>query len=548
MYRRDVATGELVLVSRANGAGGEPIGLGASSPAISADGNRVVFLTPAALDPADGDNENDAYLRDIAAGTTVLVSRADGPGGAGADDAVVGPIISADGNRVAFGSAAGNLGVPASTVEHLYLRDIAAAKTHLVDVASAPSANIGDDDVSDWSLSGDGSRVVFTTFAKNLHPDDPTPGMDVYLRDLPTSTTMLLSRRPGLAGAPLGPYSNGPAISRDGRYVAFSAGDEQAVPGSGPWAGRQVIRREIESGKNELVSHNAAGGAANRSVDRASISADGSRVSFVTYADNLLPGLGGEVRSAAFVRDFGSGGLSGPPAFGLVDNHQGVYSAELSDDGRCLAVYARGHNASTGPAGDWHSLYMYVVEGDCHRPEPVARSVAKPTPRLSRVSVRPRRFAVAKRRTARVSAAKAKRGAKKRGSGKQRRVKRGTVIRFRLNTRATVRIGFQRRGVGLRVRVGRKARRAGVKGRFRCRNAPARVIRRVKRARRCALWRPVGAIVRGNRAAGRIHKVRFSGRIGRRALKPGRYRAVLRARNDVGASKPVRRPFRIVRR
>jgi plastocyanin len=42
-------------------------------------------------------------------------------------------------------------------------------------------------------------------------------------------------------------------------------------------------------------------------------------------------------------------------------------------------------------------------------------------------------------------------------------------------------------------------------------------------------------------------KVRFSGRIGRRALKPGTYRATITASNGAGSAKPVRVKFRIVR-
>jgi hypothetical protein len=53
--------------------------------------------------------------------------------------------------------------------------------------------------------------------------------------------------------------------------------------------------------------------------------------------------------------------------------------------------------------------------------------------------------------------------------------------------------------------------------------------------------------VRGGLAAGR-HSIAFSGRIGRKALRPGRYRATLVARNAGGKSDAVRLTFRVVRR
>ena len=52
--RRDLLTGETILVSRASGADGAPADAYAQDPTISADGNRVVFSSPASnLDPAD---------------------------------------------------------------------------------------------------------------------------------------------------------------------------------------------------------------------------------------------------------------------------------------------------------------------------------------------------------------------------------------------------------------------------------------------------------------------------------------------------------------
>ena len=74
----------------------------------------------------------------------------------------------------------------------------------------------------------------------------------------------------------------------------------------------------------------------------------------------------------------------------------------------------------------------------------------------------------------------------------------------------------------------------------------ARVTLRIQRARAGRRFRTVARLTRT--AASGINRVRFTGRIGKRALRPGRYRAVLTGTDAAGNRSPVRTtPFRIVR-
>ncbi len=115
-------------------------------------------------------------------------------------------------------------------------------------------------------------------------------------------------------------------------------------------------------------------------------------------------------------------------------------------------------------------------------------------------------------------------------SGSAAQVRRGTTFRYTLSEAATVRIA-----IGAR-RSGR--RRAG-----RC-VAPSR---RLRRARRCTRLVARGTLTRTSRAG--ANRVAFSGRVGSRALRPGRYQARITATD---AARNVSRPrtvfFRIVRR
>ena len=134
------AVGDLQLASRATGLTGVKGDGDSFEPRLSADGRFVVFATTATtLDPADADAAvPDVYVRDLQAGVTTLVSRADGPDGAKGDGASDAPAISADGRYVAFVSEAANLD-PAKTdaaVTGVFLRDLREHTTTLVSRAS----------------------------------------------------------------------------------------------------------------------------------------------------------------------------------------------------------------------------------------------------------------------------------------------------------------------------------------------------------------------------------------------------------------------------
>jgi hypothetical protein len=114
---------------------------------------------------------------------------------------------------------------------------------------------------------------------------------------------------------------------------------------------------------------------------------------------------------------------------------------------------------------------------------------------------------------------------------RRRRPKRGTAFRYSVSEPSRVTIGIQRILPGKRVGA-------------RCRKpAP-----RLKRRRSCKRYVRAGRTLVRNVPAGRI-RTNFSGRIGRRALRPGRYRATLVATDSAGLrSSPRTITFRVVRR
>jgi hypothetical protein len=106
---------------------------------------------------------------------------------------------------------------------------------------------------------------------------------------------------------------------------------------------------------------------------------------------------------------------------------------------------------------------------------------------------------------------------------------RGTSFRFALSEPASVTISIKRALPGRRV--GKRCVKPGAHNRHR---------------RSCTRFVATGTLHRGEQAGN--DSVKFSGRIGRRALKRGRYRATITATDAAGnVSKPSSVAFRIVR-
>ena len=195
---------------------------GPSGPgvAINADARYVVFESEADnLSDADNDSVKNVYVHDRETGTTELVSRASGPGGAGADANSSNPAISPGGRVVAFESRATNLSdSDGDTVSDVFLRDLTTDTTTLA--SRAPDGSPADGDSGDPALSGT-RIVVFESVATNLSDADDDAVSDIFTYGWAAGTTTLVSR------IPRGPGGDGPSfdpsVSKDGRRFAFAS-------------------------------------------------------------------------------------------------------------------------------------------------------------------------------------------------------------------------------------------------------------------------------------------------------------------------------------
>jgi Tol biopolymer transport system component len=228
VFLRDREHGTIRLLSTA--AEGAAPREGAWTPAISADGTTVVFWS-AASNPsgmcrsaAPGPGlylvrpSDDACLR-------VDVTSAGIPQHAQSTTASV----SGDGRYVAFVSRAdltcrSEIDCPGELPDRnglsdVYVRDVARNVT--VRVSRNPSGHDPDGPSYQPAISSDGRYVVFVSEASNLVARIRNRVPHVYIHDMTTGITELVSRTP--AGRSANGASRSPAVSRDGLMVAFQS-------------------------------------------------------------------------------------------------------------------------------------------------------------------------------------------------------------------------------------------------------------------------------------------------------------------------------------
>jgi Tol biopolymer transport system component len=367
LYVHDRVSGTTTLVSA------DPTGLEANnrpqSPSLSYDGRFVAFNSAATnLVPADTTNDQDIFVRDVQAGTTELVSidmtifnsygrnptishdgrfvaYNGGPidlgGGTYAHGAVVydrvtqtavlanydsngnipgggpwphnfRPLISGDGNYVAFHTAAPLVPADTNGVSDVYVRNLAAQTTHLVSLG--PGGVLGDGHsyvctIPGGGISVDGRYVAFWSDATNLVAGDGNATTDVFVRDRTLGTTTRVSvDSNGVEGNGV---SHNPRLSDDGRVIAFEslASNLVAVDTNLNW---DVFVHELAGGTTTMVNVTNNTGAQPSTGLKTAVSSDGCSIAFSSpgqamSGEPMTPGPPFSGSPDVYVRDLKAG-------------------------------------------------------------------------------------------------------------------------------------------------------------------------------------------------------------------------------------------------
>jgi uncharacterized repeat protein (TIGR01451 family) len=348
------------------------------SMAISSDGRWISYVFPGTQmvsGQSDTNQSPDVFLFDRVAGTNALVSGAAGSATATANGGARKLVMSSDGGRIAYTSAAWDAisgVVDTNGGDDLLVWDKAANTTVLATRRdpSLPSATTGGDSTISTlptAVSADGRYTVFLSNSSRLIPGqvDFNGVPDVFLYDRTAGTTTLVSRVPGtvatagtsslLAGA------TAAVISANGRWIAFSTDIPNLVTGD-TGSSEDVFLYDRLTADLRMITRGATTGVS-AGGSTPVISADGSYVLVLTRASNLVAGMSDPQTSSvdAFLFDRAAG------TFQLVSHRStaaltaagGVSGTpQLSADGRFVTYICNSPLVPTGARG-FTNVYLW---------------------------------------------------------------------------------------------------------------------------------------------------------------------------------------------
>ena len=293
------------------------------------------------------------------AGSTGLTSRVSVTSGGRQGDNLSGysPAISADGRFVAFESDATNL-VPGDTnnAADVFVRDRLAGVTRRVSLSTNGGQGDGASrDTFGPAISADGRYVAFSSFASNLVPGDTNNAADVFVRDRLLGVTRRVSLPTGGGQSNLG--NTLWAMSADGMHVVFTSPASNLVPGDTNNAVDVFVRDRL-AGVTSRASLSTGGGQANSRSYYPAISADGRFISFSSDASNLVPGDNNGVLDV-FVRDRLTGVTRrvSISTGGRQGNHSSG-DASISADGRFVAFSSGATNLVSGDTNKSDDVFV----------------------------------------------------------------------------------------------------------------------------------------------------------------------------------------------
>jgi len=319
--------------------GSEPDAAVTYQASFSGNGRFVAFQSPAKnlTTPAQTNDFTDVFVRDTKTGVTELISVPTGGGEVDGDSRY--PSISDDGRYVAFASTATNLVSNDSNggLADIFVRD---RKTKTTVIASITNEKLPSDDHSIFpAISGDGRYVAFASYSDLTSEGNGAP--DIFVHDLKTRQTRLASVTS--AGTPGGGIHKTliSAISADGRYVVFSS-DVEYVVGSGG-GNYQLYLRDMKANTTVCVSVSPYGLIGDDYSDAPAISADGRFVTFTSEATNLVEGDTGD--QDVFVRDMKTGITRIASETSLGNNlNSSSADSDISGDGAVVAFISLASN------------------------------------------------------------------------------------------------------------------------------------------------------------------------------------------------------------
>jgi len=225
------------------------------------------------------------------------------------------PSLSANGRFVAYESEADDIVANDSNRRSdIFVFDLQTLETERVSVDQWGFHGILDSYAP--AISRDGRFVAFHTKARNLVRNDTNDANDVVVYDRQTGIPARISV--ATDGSEANGDSTFPAISEDGRFVAFQSTATNLIANDNNDRD-DIYVHDRDTGNTKLISQNLAGQVAAEESDTIGISATGRYISFVSRANNLVDSGSGDAVKI-FVHDQQNNSNFAP----------GVYSNDIS--------------------------------------------------------------------------------------------------------------------------------------------------------------------------------------------------------------------------
>ncbi len=313
------------------------------SASISADQNWIAFRSAATnLVVSDGNALADVFVKNRVSGAISRVSTASNGASLTSGNVLAATSINGDGNLVAFAASDANI-VPAdnNTFDDVFLKNRSSDATVIISRDGSVGA-LGNGHSGQAMISEDGTRVVFASDATNFVGDDSNAARDVYIKTLASNViTRVSSNASGVQG---NAASSEPAISADGRFVAFISAASDLVAGDSN-GNVDVFVKDLSDNSITRVNLDAAGGqGSGGDCSAPSLSSDARHVGFICAQNNLVAGDTNALADA-YVKDRISGAITRLPISAVSAQANALSTATsmaISDNG--FAAFASSAN------------------------------------------------------------------------------------------------------------------------------------------------------------------------------------------------------------
>jgi Tol biopolymer transport system component len=267
-----------------------------------------------------------------------------------------------EGRFVAFASSA--TGLSPNGQRQVFWRDRLTGETRLI--STDASGNAGNANSDRPSISADGLTVVFESSATNLVAGDANGVRDVFRWSAAGGVLATSVSRVSVtsAGGEANGQSHTARVSADGSIVAYTTEAPNLLGGV---AAANIIRRDVVAGTQTVVSVNGSGAAVGGS--RPSISADGNRIAFWSYAADITSGdtnglwdifvyqHDNNTRRRVSLRADGGERNQG------TDSTSGIQQPVISGNGRFVAYPTSSTNVVAGDTNGAIDIFLVDLDG-----------------------------------------------------------------------------------------------------------------------------------------------------------------------------------------